>query len=142
MIFQLLYLSYNGTYCPIAQHWLKLVFFVQQTFDSFSINTVVLILYVLCMMQNSVCPPNLTFNACEVRTLNFRSQWLCGLRSAAARLLQSWVRIAPGAWMFFCCVCVLSDRGLCDDLITRPDESYRLWRVVVCDQETSWTRRP
>jgi len=21
-------------------------------------------------------------------------------------------------------------------LITRPEESYRLWRVVVCDQET------
>ena len=35
----------------------------------------------------------------------------------------------------------LSDRGLCDGLITRPEESYRLWRVVVCDQETSQTRR-
>jgi len=32
---------------------------------------------------------------------------------------------------------VLSDRGLCDELITRPEESYRLWRVVVCDLETS-----
>ena len=37
--------------------------------------------------------------------------------------------------------CVLSDRGLCDELITRPEESYRLWRVVVCDLETSKTRR-
>jgi hypothetical protein len=36
---------------------------------------------------------------------------------------------------------VLSGRGLCDGLITRPEESYRLWRVVVCDQETSKTRR-
>jgi len=27
-------------------------------------------------------------------------------------------------------------------MITRPEESYRLWRVVVCDQETSKTRRP
>jgi hypothetical protein len=26
---------------------------------------------------------------------------------------------------------VLSGRGLCDGLITRPGESYRLWRVVV-----------
>jgi hypothetical protein len=26
-------------------------------------------------------------------------------------------------------------------LITRPEESYRLWRVVVCDLETSNTRR-
>ena len=40
--------------------------------------------------------------------------------------------------MFVCCDCsVLSDRGLCDELITRPEESYRLWRVVVCDLETS-----
>jgi len=31
----------------------------------------------------------------------------------------------------------LSGRGLCDELITRPEESYRLWRVVVCDLETS-----
>ena len=40
--------------------------------------------------------------------------------------------------MFVCCKCyVLSGRGLCDELITRPEESYRLWRVVVCDLETS-----
>jgi hypothetical protein len=32
---------------------------------------------------------------------------------------------------------VLSGTGLCDELITRPEEFYRLWRVVVCDQETS-----
>ena len=32
---------------------------------------------------------------------------------------------------------MLSGRGLCDRLITRPEESYRMWRVVVCDQETS-----
>jgi hypothetical protein len=31
----------------------------------------------------------------------------------------------------------LSDRGLCDELITRPEESYRLWCVAVCDLETS-----
>ena len=72
------------------------------------------------------------------------SQWPHGLRrrSSAARLLRLWVRIPPGAWMFVCCeCCVLSGRGLCDGLITRPEESYRLWRVVVCDQETSNTRR-
>jgi hypothetical protein len=40
--------------------------------------------------------------------------------------------------MFVCCECyVLSGRALCDGLITRPDESYRMWRVVVCDQGTS-----
>jgi len=31
----------------------------------------------------------------------------------------------------------LSGRGLCDELITRPEESYRLRCVVVCDLETS-----
>ena len=30
---------------------------------------------------------------------------------------------------------MLSGRGLCDELITRPQESYRLWCVVVCDLE-------
>jgi hypothetical protein len=39
--------------------------------------------------------------------------------------------------MFVCCECCVSGRGLCDGLVTRPEESYRLWRVVVCDQETS-----
>jgi len=44
--------------------------------------------------------------------------------------------------MFVCCeCCVLSGRGLCDGLIIRPEESYRLWRVVECDQETSNTTR-
>jgi hypothetical protein len=95
-------------------------------------------------------------------TLMGQSQWPRGLRhrSTAARLLRSWVRrrkqykiseiesvieglamrnskkIPPGAWMFFCCV--LSGRGLCDGLITRPEEFYLMWRVVVCDKETSW----
>jgi len=36
---------------------------------------------------------------------------------------------------------VLSGRGLYDGLITRPEQSYQLWSVVVCDQETSKTRR-
>ena len=41
-----------------------------------------------------------------------------------------------------CECCVLSGRGLCDGLITRPEESYRLCCVVECDLETSRTRRP
>ena len=32
---------------------------------------------------------------------------------------------------------MLSGRGLCNELITRPEESYRLWCVVVCDLEAS-----
>jgi hypothetical protein len=33
-----------------------------------------------------------------------------------------------------CTVFVLSGRGLCDELIPRPEESYRLWCVSECDQ--------
>ena len=61
-----------------------------------------------------------------------------GERPQAARLLRSWVRIPREAWIFVCYECrVLSGRGFCDELITRPAESYRLWCVVVCDLETS-----
>jgi len=45
--------------------------------------------------------------------------------------------------MFVCCeCCVMSGRGLCDELITRPEESCRLWCFIVCVLETSWMRRP
>ena len=39
--------------------------------------------------------------------------------------------------MFVRCDCyMLLGRGLCDEVITRPEESYILWCVVVCDLET------
>jgi len=63
-----------------------------------------------------------------------RSLWPCGLTrgSAAAHWLGLRVRIPPVAWISVCCeCCVLSARGLCDGLITRPEESYRLWCVWV-----------
>jgi hypothetical protein len=44
--------------------------------------------------------------------------------------------------MFVCCeCCVLSGRGFCEGLINRPEESYLLWNVIVCDLETSRVRR-
>ena len=68
----------------------------------------------------------------------FEPKISAGERPQAACLLRSWVRIPPGAWIFVCCECrVLSGRGLCDELITRPEESYRLCCVVVRDLETS-----
>ena len=62
-----------------------------------------------------------------------RSKYPRGLRrrSAATRLLRLWVRIPPGAWMS-----LMSDVCQVDGLITRPEESYRLW-CAVFDQETS-----
>jgi len=64
--------------------------------------------------------------------------WVCG-RSPAEILVSN-----PTGGMDVCrfeC-CVLSGRGLCGELITRPEESYRLWCVVVCDLETFRMRRP
>ena len=50
--------------------------------------------------------------------------------SAAARLLQLLALIPPGAWMSVSCdCCALSSRGLYVGLITRPEESYRVWCV-------------
>ena len=63
--------------------------------------------------------------------------WVCG--RTPAEIMGS----NPTGGMDVCCeCCVLSGRGLCDELITRPEESYRLWCVVVCDLETSRMRRP
>jgi hypothetical protein len=74
-----------------------------------------------------------------------RSQWPSGLRRGftAARLLRLRFRIPLGAWMSLSCeCCVFSDRGLCDGPIANPKESYQLWWVIVCDLETSRTKRP
>jgi hypothetical protein len=48
----------------------------------------------------------------------------------AVRLLALWVRIPLGAWRSISCeCCVLSDRGSCVGVITRPEDSYRVWCV-------------
>ena len=74
-----------------------------------------------------------------------RSQGQCSLRRryVVARLQRLWFRIPPGARIFVGCkCCILSGRGLCNELFTRPEESYRLWCDVVCDLKTSRMRRP
>jgi hypothetical protein len=75
--------------------------------------------------------------------MNSGSLWPSGLRlgSATARLLGLLVRIPPVGKDVCCECCVLSGRGLCDGLITRPEEFYRLWCVLVCDLVTSKLRR-
>ena len=68
-----------------------------------------------------------------------RSQWPRVLTRGSAEIVGS----NPTGRMEVCCeCCVLSGRGLCDELITRPETSYRLSCVVVCDLEISWMRRP
>jgi len=85
------------------------------------------------------------FEILNLKPQKCQSQCPRGLRrrSTATRLLRLWIRIPPETWMSVCCeCCVLSGRGLCDELITRPGEAYWLWFVVVCVLETSWMRRP
>jgi len=63
-----------------------------------------------------------------VEDLRGRAIYSVGLPS-----LAYWKVSNPaGAFVFDSCeVCVLSDRSLCDGLITRPEESYRVWCVSV-----------
>jgi hypothetical protein len=42
----------------------------------------------------------------------------------------------------YCDCCVLSGRGLCVGLITRPEESYEMCGVSECDREASTMRKP
>ena len=63
-----------------------------------------------------------------------QSQWPRCLRrwSADVHLLGLRVRIQPGAWIsVYCDCCVLSGTDLCVGLISRPEESCRLWCVCV-----------
>jgi len=42
-------------------------------------------------------------------------------------LLVFWDQIPPKAWTFVSCVLLLPGRGLCVELITLPEESFRLF---------------
>ena len=57
--------------------------------------------------------------------------WVC------CRSLAGIVGSNPARGMDVCVeCCVLSGRGLCDELITRPEESYRIrFGVSECDRE-------
>ena len=81
---------------------------------------------------------------CELASVfkfaELRSQWPRGLRrrSSVASLLVLWVQIPPVTWTSASCeCCVLSGRGLCVELIPRPEESYRVCvrPSVIMDKE-------
>ena len=59
----------------------------------------------VCVPDHFAPPSELKFST--TKEAFSRSQWPHGLRrrSAAARLLRSWVRIPPEAWMSVCCEC-------------------------------------
>jgi len=54
----------------------------------------------------------------------------------SASFLGLWVRVPPWAWMSVSWeYCVFSVRSLCDVLITRPEDYYRMW----CAWVWSWS---
>jgi hypothetical protein len=72
-------------------------------------------------------------------------QWPRGLRLGIAARSSAEILVSnpAGGWMSICCECfMLSSRDLCDELITHPEESYRLWCYVGCNLEPSRLRRP
>ena len=46
-----------------------------------------------------------------------------------------------GRMFLSCGCCVRARTDLCDGPIPRPEDSYRLWFVIVCDLETARMRR-
>jgi hypothetical protein len=70
-----------------------------------------------------------------IRVAERSKAWVCS-RSPAGIAVSN-----PTGGMDVCCVVYLSGRGLSDGLITRPEESYRLWCVLVCEHVTSAMRR-
>ena len=80
---------------------------------------------------------------CQPNGEHSRSQWPCGLRRGSAVVRCCDFSSNPSGVKDICFeCCVLSGTGLCAGLIARPEESYRLWRVVVCDLETSSRSTP
>jgi hypothetical protein len=80
------------------------------------------------------------------RNLIYNSRWrtltAAAVRSKACVCGRSLATIPgsnPARGMVVCLSWLLSRRGLCDRLITRPEESYRVW--YECDHEGSIMRR-
>jgi hypothetical protein len=100
----------------------------------------------ICVLNNCHrVATQLQLNISYQMVMKGRSHWPSGLQrgSAAARVLRLLVRDPLGTQMFVSCeCCVLSCRGLCDELIARQEESYRLWCVLVCNLEISKMRSP
>jgi hypothetical protein len=95
----------------------------------------------MCVLgRESVCISLRVWGCSDMYWHVRRSQWPRDLRcgSATARLLGLRVRIPTKAWIIvvFGC-CMMSGRGLCFGLTSRPEESYRVWCV-----QLAWSRSP
>ena len=77
-----------------------------------------------------------------VLVVYFMALWRQTLLIATAKRSKLRVWIQPRARMSVLIVVCLSGRGLCDGPIPRPEESYWVLCVTVCDPETSRMRWP
>ena len=79
--------------------------------------------------------PGITLQNFKKQIHLHRSRWPRGIRPRLQALAcrDYGFESRPVAWIFACCECVLSGRDLCDELIARPEEPYRLCYVVVFD---------
>jgi len=70
--------------------------------------------------------------SCHLQAISFhkgklqfsRCRWVCG-----GSLAETAGSNPAGGMVIFCEYCGLSSRGFCFGLITRPEESYRVWCV-------------
>jgi len=65
----------------------------------------------------------------SIRVAGRSKPWVCGCLLAG--ILGSNPTLGHGCLFIECCV--LSGRGLCVGLITRPEEFYRVWCIGVCE---------
>jgi len=76
--------------------------------------------------ENEATTSTLPSLFCRNRILAGQFRW------PAVRLLVLRVQIPPGEWASVCCeCCVLSGKGHCVGLITRPEVAYPVWCVWV-----------
>ena len=100
--------------------------------------------HISCVQIEKISKRRIEKKFISASTTLCRFRWPRCLRcgSAAARWLELWLWIPPGAWPSVSCeCCMLSGRGLCFGLITRTEESYRVCGVSECDREASIMRR-
>ena len=102
---------------------------VVNTFPWLSYDTLPCAIYLLLLKSNTLTSRIFCAFRADVVSPSGRAVQGVGLRPRSPAEL--WVRIPPGGMDVCCECCVLSGRGLCDGLITRTEESYRLWCVDV-----------
>lgn len=92
-----------------------------------------------CIMSRFIIYRNILRH---IEYLSCRPGWLQGLRrgSEAAGSLGLWLQILPGARKSVSCgqCCMFSVRGLCERLISHPEESYQVWCMGVIVKRWEW----